>query len=61
MADWLDAAKQAVADAERERPGSAEEQRLLQIADTHARIATAEAVRALIGVLASMPIEDGPT
>ncbi|HEX3539654.1 MAG TPA: hypothetical protein VHT75_04345 [Acidimicrobiales bacterium] len=60
MADWLDAAKHAADEALNARPGSPDEGRLWQISSNHALIAIAEALRALVGVLASMPVDDEP-
>ena len=58
--DWLAAAKRASDDALRASPLSDEQDRLLRISTNHALIALAEGVRALIGVIAAIPVVDEP-
>lgn len=58
--DYLEAAKEALEDALRQEPGSDGERRLLHVADVHARIAQAEAARALVGVIVALPVTDTP-
>lgn len=61
MADYLDSAKQALADGvEVGMNGGTQLEYLLHVADTHARIAAAETLRAILGALVPVPIEDEP-
>lgn len=59
--DYLEAAKDALGDSlTLASPGSPDEHRLVALASAHALIAIAEGLRALVGVMSSIPIEDDP-
>lgn len=55
MDDYLDSARQALAGALARPGGGGSRDELMAIADTHARIAIAETLRAILGVLVAVP------